>query len=80
MLTGFSDSQGVDLASFGTIKHSDGLSVEAVPVGDLSVAASGEDLRLIWMIEHLLEHGGLEEAHDSGVVDDIPDDARAIIG
>jgi hypothetical protein len=36
-------------------------------------------LRLIWVIEHLLEHSGLEEAHDSGVVDDVPNDGRSII-
>lgn len=75
MLACFSDSQGVDFTSFRAVKHSDGLSIKAVPVSDLSVATSGEDLRLIWMIENLLEHGGLEEAHDSGVVDDIPDNA-----
>ena len=57
VLTGFSDSQGVDLASFGTVKHSDGLSIEAVPVGDLSVATGSEDLRLVWVVEDLLEHG-----------------------
>ena len=32
------------------------------------------------MVEHLLEHGGLEEAHDTGAVDDIPDDGGAIVG
>lgn len=32
------------------------------------------------MVEHLLEHGGLEEAHASGVVDDVPNDGRSIIG
>jgi len=32
------------------------------------------------VVEHLLEHGGLEEAHASGVVDDVPNDGRSIIG
>lgn len=29
--------KGVDFSSIGSIKHSDGLTIEAVPVGDLSV-------------------------------------------
>jgi len=32
------------------------------------------------VVENLLEHGRLEEAHHSGVVDDIPDDGGAIVG
>ena len=74
MLTCFSDSQGVDFTGFRTIKHSDGLSIEAVPVGDLSVAAGGKHLRFIGVVEDLLEHGGLEEAHNSSIVDDVPND------
>ena len=80
MFTCFSDSKGVDFSSLGTVEHSDGLSIEAVPVSDLSVAASGKYLGLIWVIENLLEHRGLEKAHHSGVVDDIPDDAGPIVG
>ena len=80
MLTSFSDSQGIDFSSFGSIKHSDGLTIEAIPVSDLSVWASGQNLRFIWVVEDLLEHGWLEQAHNSGVVDDIPDNAWTIIG
>jgi hypothetical protein len=32
------------------------------------------------MIEDLLEHGRFEEAHDSGIADDVPDNARSIEG
>ena len=80
VLSSLSDGQGVDLASLGAVKHPDSLTVEAVPVGDLSVAASGEHLRLIRVVKNLLEHGGLEESHHSGLVDDVPNDARAIVG
>jgi len=79
VLSSLSNSQGVDLSSVRAVEHSDGLSIEAVPVGDFSIAAGGEHLRLIWVIEHLLEHGRLEETHDSGVVDDIPNDGRSIV-
>lgn len=79
VLSGFSYGQGVDLSGIGTIEHSNGLSVEAIPVGNLSVTSGGEHLRFVWMIEHLFEHGGLEEAHHSGVVNDVPNDGRTII-
>ena len=32
------------------------------------------------MIEDLLEHGRLKEAHASGVVDDVPNDGGSIVG
>jgi hypothetical protein len=37
VLSSLSYSQGVDLSSIGAIEHSDCLSVEAIPVGHLSV-------------------------------------------
>jgi len=80
VLSSLGDGEGVDLTSLGAVEHSNGLSIEAVPVSDLPVAACGKDLALIRVVEHLLEHGGLEEAHDSGIVNDVPDDARAIVG
>jgi len=73
------DGKGVDFTSAGSIEHADGLSVEAIPVGDLAVGTGGKDLRLIGVIEDGLEHGGFEEAHDTGVRLDVPDDARAIV-
>lgn len=73
------DGKGVDLTGAGSIEHADGLSVEAIPVGDLAVGTGGKDLRLIGVVEDGLEHGGLEEAHDTGVRLDVPDDARAIV-
>ena len=60
VLSRFSDSKSIDLASLGSVQHSDCLAVVAVPVSDLPIAACGEHLRLIGMVEHLLEHGGLE--------------------
>jgi len=79
VLSGLSDSKGIDFSRVRSIKHSDGLTIEAIPVGDLPVATSGEDLRLIRVIQYLFEHSRLEEAHHTGVVDDIPNDAGAIV-
>ena len=31
------------------------------------------------MVENLLEHCGFKQAHNSGVVDDVPDDGGTII-
>jgi len=78
-LSGLSDSKSVNLTSLRAVKHSDGLTIEAVPVSDLSVAAGGQNLRFIRMVGDLLEHGGLKEAHDSSAVDNIPDDGGSII-
>lgn len=79
VFAGFSDSESVDFTCLRAIEHADSLTVEAVPVGNLAVRASGEHLRLIGMVEDLLEHAGFEHAHDTGVVHDVPDDGRAII-
>ena len=57
VLSSLSDSKSVDFSSLGSIKHSNGLTIEAVPVSDLSVAAGGEHLRLIRVVKYLLEHG-----------------------
>lgn len=73
------DGQGVDLTNWGAVEHADGLSVEAVPVGDLAVRSSGQQLRLVWVVKHLLEHGGLEQAHDASVRHNVPNDARSVV-
>jgi hypothetical protein len=57
VLSGFSDGKSVDFSGLGSIKHSNGLTIEAVPVSDLSVTSGGEYLRLIRVVKHLLEHG-----------------------
>lgn len=74
------DGKSVDLTGLGAIEHSDGLSVEAIPVGDLPVGSSGQELGLIGVVEDLLKHGRLEEALDSSVVDDVPDDGGTVVG
>lgn len=79
VVASFSNGHGVDFSRVRSIKHSDCLSIEAVPVCDLSVASSSEELRLVWVIEDLFEHGGLEQTHDSCVANDVPNDARAVI-
>lgn len=79
VLSWLSDGQSVNFSCLWSIKHSNCLTVIAVPVSDLSIAASGEYLWLIWVIKNLLEHGWLEEAHHSSIVNDIPDDAGAIV-
>jgi len=73
------DGKGVDFTSAGSIEHADGLSVEAIPVGDLAVRSGSKDLRFIGVVEDGLEHSRLEEAHDASVRLDVPDDARAIV-
>lgn len=75
MLTLVHDGKGVKLSGLGAVEHTDGLSIEAVPVSDLAVRSGSEKLRFIWVVDDLLEHGGFEEALDSDVLNDIPDDA-----
>lgn len=75
VLTIFSNAESINLSSLTSIKHSDSLPIKAIPVGDFSVASCSKDLRLIWMIKHLLEHSRLKETHHSGVVKDVPDNA-----
>ena len=79
MLTLGEDCECVELAGLGAIEHADGLTVVAVPVGNLAIRASSQELRLIWVIDNLLEHGRLEEAHDTVSCNDVPNDARAVI-
>ncbi len=38
------DGQSVELGGVGAIKHADGLTVEAVPVGDLAVGTGSQKL------------------------------------
>lgn len=80
VLSGRSDGESVDLTGVAAVEHSDGLAVKAVPVGNLSVRSSGKELGLVWVVKHLLEHGGLEQAKASGVGLDVPDDAGSIVG
>ena len=75
MFSVFSDSKSINLSGLRSIEHSNGLSIKAVPVSNLSVATSSKNLRLIRMIKNLLEHCRLKETHNSGVSNDIPDDA-----
>ena len=79
MLTLGEDCKCVELAGLRAIEHADSLSVVAVPVGNLAIGASSQELRLIWVVDALLEHGRLEEAHNAVRVDDVPNDARAVI-
>lgn len=80
MLARLSDCEGIDFAALRAIQHSDSLAVEAVPVGKLPAAAGGDDLGLVGVVDDLLEHRRLEETHDSSVIDDVPDDAGAVVG
>lgn len=79
MLTLLVDCKRIELASLGTVEHADSLTVVAVPVGNLAIRACSQELRLIWVVDDLLEHGRLEEAHDTVSRDDVPNDARAVI-
>ena len=79
MFSVFSDCKSINLSSLRSIEHSNGLSIKAVPVSNLSVATSSKNLRLIWMIKNLLEHSRFKETHNSGVGNDIPDDAWTIV-
>ena len=73
------DGERVELASLGTVEHADGLTIVAVPVGDLAIGARSQELGLIWVVDDLLEHSRLEEAHDTVRINDVPNDARAVI-
>ena len=73
------DSKCIKLSRLRAIKHTYRLSIEAVPVSDFAVGSCGEELRLVWVEDDLLEHGGLKEALDSNVGNNIPDDARSVV-
>lgn len=75
MLTLCVDCERVELTGVGTVEHADGLAIVAVPVGNLAVGAGSDELRLIRVVDDLLEHGRLEEAHDPVRRHDVPDDA-----
>ena len=79
VLAFFCDCQSVDLSWVRTIKHSDCLAIEAVPIGDFPVRTSCQELGLVWMVDDLLKHGWFKEAHNSSVALDVPNDAWAII-
>lgn len=79
VLTRLSDGESVDFTSLRAIEHADSLAVEAVPVGNLTVRASRQHLRLIRVVEDLLEHARFKHAHHASVVHNVPDDGRAII-
>lgn len=51
------DGEGVKLSSVRTVEQTDSLAVVAIPVADFAVRASSEQLRLIGVIDNLLEHG-----------------------
>ena len=72
------DRQRVQLTGVGSIEHADGLAVVAVPVGDLAVGASSDELRLVRVVDDLLEHCRLKQAHDAVSLHDVPDDARSV--
>ena len=80
VLTSRGDSESVKLTTVGAVEHTDGLAIEAVPVSHFAVRSASEELRLIWVVDQLLEHGRLEEAHDSSVRVQIPNDARSVEG
>ena len=55
------------------------MAIVAVPVANLTVGAGSQDLRLIGMVNDLLEHGRLEEAHNAVSSYDVPNNARAVV-
>lgn len=55
MVSGFRNSQGVYVAFFGAVQHTDGLSVKGGPIGDFLVASGGEKLALIGVVDDLLK-------------------------
>ena len=75
VLTLSEDGESVKLTGIGAVEHADGLAIVAVPVGNLAVGAGSDELRLIRVVDDLLEHGRLEEAHDPVRRHDVPDDA-----
>jgi len=78
MLAFFGDGESVDLSRLWAVEHADGLTIEAVPVGDFAVWASGQELRLVGVVNNLLEHGWFEEAHHASVALDVPNNAGAV--
>jgi len=73
------DGESVDFSRGGGIEHADGLAIEAVPVGDLAVRSGGQELRLIWVEDDLLELGRFKEALQSDVLEEVPDDAGSVV-
>ena len=79
VLTSLGNGESVKLTTVRAIEHTDSLAIEAVPVGNLAVRTAREELGLIWVVDQLLEHGRLKEAHDSSVRVQIPNDARTVV-
>jgi hypothetical protein len=79
VLSSSGNGKSVDLALGGAVQHADGLSIEAIPVGDLAVGTSSQELRLIGVVYNSLKHSGLEHAHNTGVGNNVPDDDGTIV-
>mmetsp|Transcript_64175 Transcript_64175/g.88776 ORF Transcript_64175/g.88776 Transcript_64175/m.88776 type:complete len:357 (-) Transcript_64175:969-2039(-) len=79
LLTLIEDGKGVKLTILGTIEHTNGLAVEAVPVGNLAVGTTSQKLRFIGMVNNLFEHSRFEKTKNSSVILDVPNDAGTII-
>ena len=56
VLSSIEDGESVELTRVRAVKHANGLAVVAVPVGDLAVGTSGEQLRLVRVVHDCLEH------------------------
>ena len=56
VLTFLHNCKSIKFSRLGTVEHTDGLSIEAVPVSDLAVGSGGKELRFVWMVDYLFEH------------------------
>ena len=79
MLTLSKDGKGVKLMGVRAVEHADGLTIIAVPVGNLAIRAGSQELRLVWVVHDLFEHGRFEEAHDTVGGNNVPNNARSVI-
>ena len=70
--------QGIDLALFGAIEHPNGLAIKGGPISDLLIAAGGQQLTLIGVVDHLLKQSGFEQADDSVERFYVPHNARPV--
>lgn len=72
-----SDCNWIQLA-FRAFQWPDDLTIIFLPISDLPIAAGSENMVLFRVEDCLLEGGRLEQAQNSGMWFDIPDDSGAI--
>ena len=78
MLTRASDCESIQFSFLGSVNLANNLTIELLPISDLAVTASGQKLILVRMEDNLFEQRRFEQADDSAVAIQIPDNAATV--